>query len=49
MAMTLLVLLLIAAAAMWPTVKPQPVRARRDLLQEELFAAYLNQREAPRS
>ena len=50
MAMTLLVLVLAAAAATWlrAPAKPQPVQARRNLLQEELLAAYINQHEPSR-
>lgn len=42
--MTLLVLLLTASALAWLQLpaKPQPVRARRNLLQEELLASYIN-------
>ena len=46
MLMTMLVLLMTAAAVMWLQVpaKPQPVRStRRNLLQEELLASYINQ------
>ena len=50
MVMTLLVLLLAVAAVAWlqaPT-KPQPVRVRRNPLQEELLASYITQRETSR-
>ena len=45
MAMTMLVLLLAAVAVMWLHVpaKPQPVRTRRNLLQDEVLSAYINQ------
>ena len=47
MAISVLVLLLAAVAVMWLQVpaKPQPVRARRNLLQEELLAAYMDRRD----
>ena len=50
MAITLLALLLATAAVTWFRVpaKAQPVRARRNLLQEELLAAYINQHESSR-
>lgn len=43
--MTLLVLLLAATAVMWVqgATKPQPIRVRRNPLQEELLASYLDQ------
>jgi hypothetical protein len=50
MVMILLVLLLAAAAVMWlqAPAKPQPARVRRNPLQEELLAAYINQNEPSR-
>ena len=51
MVMTMLVLLLAAAAVLWlqAPAKPQPVRStRRDLRREELFAAYLDQQDSNR-
>ncbi|HVM19542.1 MAG TPA: hypothetical protein VM307_06245 [Egibacteraceae bacterium] len=46
MAMPLLVLLLTAAAILvvWTPPKPQPLRVRRNPLQEEVLARYLEQR-----
>ena len=48
MAITMLVLLLAAAAILWiqMSAKPQPVRVRRNLPREELLAAYARQRES---
>ncbi len=46
MAITMLVLFLAAAAVLWvqAAAKPHPVRVRRNLLQEELLAAYAEER-----
>ena len=43
MLMTMLFLLMAATAVMWlhTPAKPQPVRARRNLLQEDLLASYI--------
>ncbi len=48
MAITMLVLLLAAAAILWiqASAKPQPVRVRRDLTRDELLAAYAGQHES---
>jgi hypothetical protein len=44
MVMTLLVLLLAAAAVLWlhAPAKPQPLRVRRNPLQEEVLARYMS-------
>jgi hypothetical protein len=50
MVITLLILLLAAAAVMWLQAppKPQPVRVQRNPLQEELLARYMDQNESDR-
>jgi hypothetical protein len=44
MAETMLILLLVAFAAMWISTpaRPQPMKVRRNVLQEDLLAAYMH-------
>ena len=44
MAMLVLVLAAVAMFMLYAPARPQPVRARRNPLQEELLASYVNQR-----
>ena len=45
MAMLMMLLAAVALLALYAPTRPQPVRVRRNPLQEELFATYLNQRD----
>lgn len=44
MAMLVLLLAAVAMIVLFAPARPQPVRARRNPLQEELLTAYVNQR-----
>ncbi len=45
MAMLVLLLAAVTMLALYAPVRPQPARVRRNPLQEELLASYLNQRD----
>ncbi len=45
MAMLVLLLAAVSMLALYATARPQPARVRRNPLQEELLASYLNQRD----
>lgn len=45
MAMLVLLLAVVSMLALYAPSRPQPVRVRRNPLQEELLASYLNQRD----
>ena len=44
MAMLVLLLAAVSMIVLYAPSRPQPARARRNLLQEDLLAAYVNQR-----